>query len=221
MRLCLRRADSICNSHQKNWMQAPTVGHLEALKESPDTRLDMDDWFVRQIEEPSRVVVFSVSDHAGCLKTLKRTSSFKLIYGSHTQRSTSTTQRVIAFRSGESEFQSLVKGTSEVFGAVSMLKDLEVDIIKNTKIDKSSTGDQSDEHWRDFIATFVKEWLESSCEQECEKTRNPILRFSLLTKRKCSWNSVDHESSDEVKLKQLRDHMVSTHRESPRSTNRT
>ena len=99
-----------------------------------------------------------------------------------------------------------------------MLKDLGVDIIKNTKIDKSSTGDQSDEHWRDFIATFVKEGLESSCEEECEKSRNPILRFSLLTmhgkltlsrKRKWSWNSVDHESSDAVKLKQLRPNGVS------------
>ena len=36
--------------------------------------------------------------------------------------------------------------------------------------------------------------------------------------RKWSRNSIDHESSDAVKLKQLRDHMVLTHLESPRSS---
>ena len=67
------------------------------------------------------------------------------------------------------------------------------------------------------IATFVKEGLESRCEQKCEKSQNLILKFSLLTihvkltrsrKRKWSRNSIYHESSDVVKLKQLRDQMV-------------
>ena len=75
------------------------------------------------------------------------------------------------------------------------------------------TEDQFDEHWRDVIATFVKEGLEPRCEQKCKKSRNPILKFSLLTvhvkltlsrKRKWSRNSIDHESSDAVTLKQLR-----------------
>ena len=41
--------------------------------------------------------------------------------------------------------------------------------------------DQFDEHWKDVIATFVKEGLESRCEQKCKKSRDPILKFSLLT----------------------------------------
>ena len=53
--------------------------------------------FVRQIEEPSHVVVFSDSDHAGCLTTRKSTSSSKLFCGSHMLRSTSTTQGVSRF----------------------------------------------------------------------------------------------------------------------------
>ena len=57
---------------------------------------------MRQVEEPSHVVVFTDSDHAGCLKTGKSTSSSKLIYGSHLPRSTSTTQGVIALSLGES-----------------------------------------------------------------------------------------------------------------------
>ena len=79
------------------------------------------------------------------------------------------------------------------------------------------TEDQFDEHWRDIIATFGKEELESRCEKKCKKSRNPILKFSLLTmhakltrsrKRKWIRNSIDYESSDAVKLKQLRDQMV-------------
>ena len=57
---------------------------------------------MRQVEEPSHVVVFTDSDHAGCLKTGKSTSSSKLFYGSHFPRSTSTTQGVIALSLGES-----------------------------------------------------------------------------------------------------------------------
>ena len=60
----------------------------------------------------------------------------------------------------------------------------------------------------------LKAGLESRCEQKCKKSRDPILKFSLLTmhaklqKRKWSMNSTDHETSDAVKLKQLREQMV-------------
>ena len=40
--------------------------------------------------------------------------------------------------SGESEFYALVKGTSAGLGAVPMLRDLGVDINKNTKVDKAA-----------------------------------------------------------------------------------
>ena len=78
------------------------------------------------------------------------------------------------------------------------------------------TEDKFDEHCRDVIATFVKEGLESRCKHKCKKSQNP-LKFSLLTvheklthsqQRKWSRNSIDHESSDAVQLKQLRDQMV-------------
>ena len=92
--------------------------------------------FVRQIQEAPHVVVFTDSDHAGCLKTCQSTSSSKLFNGSH--RSTSTTQGVIPLRSEESEFYALVKGTSAGLGAVSMLKDLRVDISRNAQIDKAA-----------------------------------------------------------------------------------
>ena len=44
-----------------------------------------------------------------------------------------------------------------------------------------STEDQFVEHWRDVIAAFVRAEQESHCEQKSEKSRNRILKFSLLT----------------------------------------
>ena len=69
------------------------------------------------------------------------------------------------------------------------------------------------EHWRDVTATFAKEGLESRCEQKCEKSPNLTLKFShakstLSRKRKWIRNSIDYESSDAVKLKQLGDQIV-------------
>ena len=57
------------------WMQTPAVGHLEALKRIArymfgHGRLVQE--FVRQVEEPSHVVVFTDTDHAGCLRTRKK-----------------------------------------------------------------------------------------------------------------------------------------------------
>ena len=69
------------------WMQAPTVGNLDALKR----RLIQE--FVRQVEEPSYVVVFADSDYVGCLRTRKSTSSSSTLFcGSHLLRSTWSTQ---------------------------------------------------------------------------------------------------------------------------------
>ena len=50
---------------------------------------------------------------------------------------------------------------------------------------------------------------------------NACEKWTLSLKWKWSRNSIDLESSDAAKLKQLRDQMVQTHRESPRSTTQT
>ena len=92
---------------------------------------------MRQIWELSHFVVFTDSDYEVAWERRKSTSSSKLLCGSHMPRSTSTTQAVIALSSGESEFCGLVKGTSAGLGAHSMLKDLGLEISKNTKIDKA------------------------------------------------------------------------------------
>ena len=58
------------------WMQTPTVGDMEALKRAAKYvirhgRLIQE--FVREMEEPYHVGVYTGSDHAGCLKTRKIT----------------------------------------------------------------------------------------------------------------------------------------------------
>ena len=144
MRLCYFALDRLFlqfpSKELARWMQAPTVGNLEALKRVARNLIGhgrLVQELVRQVEEPSLVAVFIDSDHAGCLKTRKSTSSSRLFHGSHMLRSTSTTQGVIALSSGESEFYALVKWTSAALGAVSMLEDLGVDISQNTHIDKA------------------------------------------------------------------------------------
>ena len=164
--------------------------------------------------------------------------------------------------SGVSEFDALVKGTLAGLEAVSMLKDLRVDISINTKIDKAVLEVRIDAFaGRDkavrrgagrirHIATPTS-WVEKltqdgkvkitkisgisnpadlgtkldggSIRRALERCRCYIRegRAGIATrsqKRKWSLNSIDHESSDAVKLKQLRDQMVLNHRESPRST---
>ena len=121
------------------WMQAPTLGDLEALKRVARYLVShgrLVQQFVRQVAEPTSIIVYTDSDHAGCLCTRKSTSSTKLLYGSHLLRSTSSTQGIISLSTGESEFYSLVKGTAAGLGAVSMLKDLGVDLTENAKRDR-------------------------------------------------------------------------------------
>ena len=67
------------------------------------------------------------------------------------------------------------------------------------------TEDQSDEYWRDVIAAFVMEELESHCEQKWKKS---AMKLTRSRKRKWSLSTIDHEGSDTVRLKQLGDQMV-------------
>ena len=56
------------------WMHAPTVRNLEALKRVNKYLIGygrLVQEFARQVEEPPHVVVFTDSDHVGCLKARK------------------------------------------------------------------------------------------------------------------------------------------------------
>ena len=139
MRLCylaLDRPDLQFPSKElARWMQKPTVGDFEGLKRAARYLLKygrLVQEFVRQFEEPQHLVVFT---HAGCLRTRKSTSSFKIMYGQHLLRSASSTQAVISLSSGESEFYSLVKGVPAGLGAVAMLRDLGVKLTGDATVE--------------------------------------------------------------------------------------
>ena len=79
---------------------------------------------------PNKLIAFSDSDHAGCLKTRKSTSGSMVFFGKHMVKSTSSTQGVIALSSGESEFYAAVKSASIGLGLLSMLKDMGIVITE-------------------------------------------------------------------------------------------
>ena len=66
------------------------------------------------------------SDHAGCRRTRKSTSSVLVFLGKHCPRSHCSTQQTIALSSGESEFYAAIKGLTVLLGMVMMLKDFGV-----------------------------------------------------------------------------------------------
>ena len=79
------------------------------------------------------------ADWAGEVATRKSTSGGLMQYGSHILKSWSSTQTVIALSSGESEFYSIVKGSSQSLGLQALMKDLNV--IGNIKVlTDASTG---------------------------------------------------------------------------------
>ena len=122
-------------------MSAPTQGDLTALK-----RLGR---YLRG--KPRCVLVFRFqeastyfdawvdSDWAGCIKTRKSTSGGVLMLGSHCLKSWSSTQSVIALSSGEAEFYGIVKGTAIGLGAVSLMKDMGIDMKLRVRTD-ATTG---------------------------------------------------------------------------------
>jgi chemotaxis response regulator CheB len=60
------------------------------------------------------------------------------MFGSHSVKSWSTTQQVIALSSGEAEYYSMVKGGSMGLGIQAMARDLGVSISVNVKTDASA-----------------------------------------------------------------------------------
>lgn len=84
---------------------------------------------------PRRIIVYSDSDHAGCLRTRRSTSCVCVLVGDHFIVGTSTTQVPVALSSGESEYYALAKAMSRGLGAKSMAKGLGVHLEVTTRCD--------------------------------------------------------------------------------------
>ena len=78
------------------------------------------------------------SDHAGCLATRKSTSGLAKKWVSHTIRTSSTTQGVIALSSGEAEFYAAVKAASNAIGMQSMARDLGIELKIRLWVDSTA-----------------------------------------------------------------------------------
>ena len=113
-------------------MQQPTQFDMEQLKRAVRFLIGAPRLVQRfKLQQlPRRVVVFSDSDHAGCLKTRKSTSCTIVSFGAHMVKSTSSTQGVVALSSGESEFYAAVKSARIGLGMTNMLKDMGVEITE-------------------------------------------------------------------------------------------
>ncbi len=121
-------------------MSAPTEGDWQKLKRlgryfigKPRVVLNFD------YQHPVSFLDSRVdTDHAGCVKTRKSTNGGALTYGKHCIKSWSTTQAVIALSSGEAEYYGVVKGGSVLLGAISMAKDLGVELKGRVYTDSST-----------------------------------------------------------------------------------
>ena len=76
------------------------------------------------------------TDHAGCLKTRRSTNGGALMHGKHTIKSRASTQSVIALSSGE--YYGVVKGASVFLGALSLCKDLGIEMKGRVHTDSSA-----------------------------------------------------------------------------------
>ena len=70
--------------------------------------------FERQVM-PGGLVMYSDSDHAGCADSRKSTSCTIAMLGKHTLKTQSTTQKVVALSSAESEFYAVSKPALSVW----------------------------------------------------------------------------------------------------------
>ena len=83
---------------------------------------------------PTAIDLYVDTDFAGCQRTRRSTSGGVLMHGSHTLKTWSQNQSVIAMSSSEAEYHGCVKGATVGLGARSMGLDLgiEVDIRLHT-----------------------------------------------------------------------------------------
>ena len=77
---------------------------------------------------PAELHTFTDSDWAGDKETRKSTSGGAITWGSHTLKTWSTTQHIIALSSGEAKLYALVMGAAQSHGLAAMLDDFSIQV---------------------------------------------------------------------------------------------
>ena len=80
--------------------------------------------FYRWQEPVRRLVVYSDSDWAGCVRTRRSTSGGAIMHGAHLLTHWSSTQSTVALSSAEAELNAVVKACSETLGLINLYADV-------------------------------------------------------------------------------------------------
>jgi len=121
-------------------MQAPTQGDWNLLKHVGRYLITVSRLAQRFYWQKAvyKVTQYVDSDHAGCKRTRKSTSCGIAVFGEHMWRAYSSTQKIIATSSAESEFYSAVTGAQNLIGMVSLAADLGFKVSADLGIDSSA-----------------------------------------------------------------------------------
>ena len=87
---------------------------------------------------PTTVDVYSDANWGLCRRTRKSTSGGAVKLGSHTLKTWSKTQSIVAKSSGESEMYAIVKASTETLGLVTLFADLGMEIGARIHVDASA-----------------------------------------------------------------------------------
>ena len=121
-------------------LQQPTVRHQLMLKQLARYlryRPRMAQFFPHQIYI-NPFVMWTDSDHAGCIKTRKSVSGGVLMAGGCCIKTYSKGQGVVSLSTGEVEYYSLVSGASNLLGEVSTALDWGIKTIVEVNMDASA-----------------------------------------------------------------------------------
>ena len=90
------------------------------------------------MQKIKRLVARSNTDHAGCLRTRKSTSSVHLMHGVNLCKAVCATQGVIGLSSGENEFQGTVKAAAVGLGMKQVCHELHQQVDLTVETDSSA-----------------------------------------------------------------------------------
>jgi hypothetical protein len=117
--------------NEGDWNKLKKLARYVVGKIRVVVRFDRQEW-------DSRIIAWTDTDYAGCLRARKSTSGGVIRIGKHIIRGWSNTQGVIALSSGEAEFYGIVKGAAMAMGMRAIIADMGINMSIEIKQDASA-----------------------------------------------------------------------------------
>ena len=139
--MALDRADmAFASKEASRGMARPTRGDIVRLKRTLRYLVGAPRVVNKYVWQcPQRkLVTFSDSDWAGCVKTRRSTSGGAIMSGKHLISHWSSTQSTVALSSAEAELNALVKAISETLGVKNMMKTAGIELAIEVKTDSNA-----------------------------------------------------------------------------------